>query len=793
MTARPERLVASILAVLSACLAHHGVARAQPPRVAEHTVREGETCASIARRYFGSGGAYDLLHEANPELGPPPHSLAPGTVLRIPMASAATGPEATLAAAHNDVRARPPGGAMEPARAGAELVRGHHVETGEASSAQVRFRDRSRVDLRENTLVIVYGGSERLARVERRATLERGALRGRLAELAGRFEVETPGGVANVARADAIVAVAEDGTSRLANLDGRDLTITSGDATVRIPAGTGTVVARGRAPLPPRPLPAAPRWQNDLAGRFVGLTGVGGTLSGSFEPVEGASRYRIEIAREPDGGDVIAALEVPGSRTRFEVGRIPAGVYYVSVATIDEALLEGRPSPRRAMQVLEARIIPPGGGAPVEAPYDPGDPSRARRAPRVLTGTWIVSPVGFVCAAANEVPRGMATLRTPGLVAVHCFDPGGREVPAFDVVVERPRLSVEPGSLSLARGETREIVFSLASPHALPTVLDVRGPPGVEVTAARTRPDGRYALTVTVGYEPPPTVALSVGVSQGNEHVPLAVLSVLVAGAPVGEDSGAEPIRDPRHGDRPDGPPSPPRAFAIAAQSSVAPLDAYLERGLHAETALAVITSEGGGDPLVRASLGARARLFELPLSVGFDWIVDATSPSDAIANGGNGDVRATVAVALPSIADALYVSLGGDAWFPTGAAERGLTDVRFLPAAQLDLALVESFVVRTRHAALLDTSGEALAWAWAAGADFAVVAPLRLGVELDATIGRAGERELAAFAVTLGGAVDVGPVEVLASGRVALGDDGVAVFGGFGGSVALRLRVDAL
>ncbi|HEY8429949.1 MAG TPA: LysM domain-containing protein [Sandaracinaceae bacterium] len=50
----------------------------------EVTVRSGETCRSLAARLYGDPDAYDRIHEHNPEMGPPPHRLVPGTVLIVP-------------------------------------------------------------------------------------------------------------------------------------------------------------------------------------------------------------------------------------------------------------------------------------------------------------------------------------------------------------------------------------------------------------------------------------------------------------------------------------------------------------------------------------------------------------------------------------------------------------------------------------------------------------------------------------------------------------------------------------
>ncbi|MEQ8892871.1 MAG: LysM peptidoglycan-binding domain-containing protein, partial [Sandaracinaceae bacterium] len=88
---------------LALCLCA-GEARAQATR---YTVREGDTCRGIATRVYGDGEAYRRIHDANPQLGPPPHDLEPGTVLTLP----APEPPAELSAVHRRVERRPPAAA----------------------------------------------------------------------------------------------------------------------------------------------------------------------------------------------------------------------------------------------------------------------------------------------------------------------------------------------------------------------------------------------------------------------------------------------------------------------------------------------------------------------------------------------------------------------------------------------------------------------------------------------------------------------------------------------------------
>jgi hypothetical protein len=778
------------IAVLLTFVAAVGVAR---PSAAQrgtfrYRVQPGDSCASIARRLYGSSRDYERIHELNPDLGPPPHRLEPGTVLILPRPPD-DGPDARVTGAQNVVRARPPGGRFAPASVGDELSRGAQVETGARSSAELTFRDRSTVQMREETLVIIYGGSGSLAQRRSTATLERGALRSRLAELTGRFSVDTPSGTARVVGGDAIVAVDDDGSSRLANHEGRPATVTAGNVSVRVPAGSGTRVRRGERPAPPRPLPAAPRWRVDQPGRFVGLTGRGGTIGGAFEPVEGAVAYRVEVARRPDGTDVAAAVEITAPTTEFAIHRMPAGVYYVSIATIDEWLLEGLPSPRRAVQVLEARVIPPGGGEPLVEPYDPGDPSVPDRLPRVLPGTWIVAPVGFKCGPHGGSAAEMSTLLGDGRTVVQCFDPGGREVPAFDVVLSAPRARVEEATAELVRRVPSRVVVHLESELSIPNDLLAWSPEGVEVGRVTRRPDGAFEVPLTATTDAPSEIPVTLGVAEGDERVALAHFFATV------RDSSTSPR--PSHPT----PSAPTRTYEVApglfthlALPEVVPISPAGRAGATFHAAIGGITadaSSGGIRDTVRGNFGARARLFDQPLEIGFDWTIDASGEYTSEARRGAADLRVFANLTYPASSDfALTTDL--TAWIPTGATDGSLGDVRLIPSVSLSGSFSRPLWLRTRQGFVVDTSGDTQLWSSAYGTDVRLLEALELGIEAQLVVGRSyGEDRLAA-ALAFQAALPLGPAEGLLGLRIGFGPDGESVFGRFAALGALRFILDA-
>jgi hypothetical protein len=108
-------------------------------------------------------------------------------------------------------------------------------------------------------------------------------------------------------------------------------------------------------------------------------------VHGAWSPVAGARVYRVEIARMPSGRELIAAVEVPSDVSRFEIHRLPPGLYYARVSTIDGELFESRPSDAYAFEIVLGRLDAPGEHVPA-AGFDYGDASEEPRPLVVLPG-----------------------------------------------------------------------------------------------------------------------------------------------------------------------------------------------------------------------------------------------------------------------------------------------------------------------------------------------------------------------------------------------------------------------
>jgi hypothetical protein len=439
-----------------------GVARADDERpLITYVVTETTSCDRLAAKLWGDRDKFTWIHDHN-ELGPLPHHHRPGTRLVIPVVGPIA-PDATVSRTEGTVDARSPRERdWSPAAVGTRLYRAWRVYSRAQSSAEVIYRDASQIALRENTVVVIYGPSAGAAR-NAEAELESGALRSRLAELAGGaapLVVRTESAESELEAGRAVIAALDGGRTTVSVHEGRPVKVRGRRAArpasaVSVDPGMGTDVARGQDPAPPRPLPATPEWQDGPA-LFVAAD-----ATAAWRPVAGAAGYRVELARDDPGEAVIGQVTAGAGVTAY-VGRgMPAGVYQLTVSALDAAGLEGRPSARRRL-VVAAAALAPGMTAPTP-------------------GAVIVAPAGRGCAIDGGAARERLVLRDAGRVTLRCAE-------------ERAELEVAPLPLTLSPAPARPRAVLLAGPAALVEAVELRAPPGV--TLARR---GALAAVETLG------------------------------------------------------------------------------------------------------------------------------------------------------------------------------------------------------------------------------------------------------------------------------------------------------
>lgn len=384
-------------------------AHAAPPLV-DYVVKDGDTCQAIARKIYGDSKHLRLLH-ANNKLGPLPHKLKAGMILKVPAsaepepapttsspttsppttsppttpapapppaAPPTPGPDALLTFLRNEVDAYTP--EQHPGQRDEPLHRGHRVNTHAASSAEITFADTSRIQLGEESLIVILGNTRTRARTSGKpedTTLVTGSLRAHLGGLAGKprpLAVATPTAEVALEPGETQLDVDAEQSTRLAVHRG-SARLRARDKTVNVPEQHGSKAAKGKPPTPPRPLPAAPVWttppplfvlQTDPA-PISGVYGPGLGLPGAPLP----ATWHVQLARDERFNDLVVDTRVPADITRLEL-RVPAGRYHARVSGIDGDQFEGRASEPAPVTLATVQTTPASAGQPAQLSVTPG-------------------------------------------------------------------------------------------------------------------------------------------------------------------------------------------------------------------------------------------------------------------------------------------------------------------------------------------------------------------------------------------------------------------------------------
>lgn len=737
-----------------------------------YEVQEGDSCTRVAQRAFGERSRYDLIHQYNPAMGPPDHHLAAGTYLCLPRAAPprGSGPTARITALRQRVNARRPDAtAWAQARLGQPLDRGERVSVLSRAFAELTFRDTSIVTLRGDTLVIVHGGEPGARSVASRAELESGALRSRLGELRGgnRLAIEAPSAVIVLSGGAAVTSTDAQATARVSNHEGAAAVVTSrAGGTVRVAPGMGSSVPRGARPTRPQPLPPAPAWTLSPP-RHVGVAQLT-TVRGEWSAVPNARSYRVEVSRQRDGRELVAALEVPASVSRFEIHRLPPGIYHTRVSTIDGDFFESRPSAPYTFEVVLGRLEVPGQAAPPQ--FDHGDASEEPTPLTVLPGARFVPPEGVRCTLEGAEDT---TLRAPGSTTLACVDAEGRALGVVEVQVAAVELrpADEARELVLARGEEAEVTLRIASAVEVPSSVAVRGSDGLEVLVHR-----REGETLTVRVRATADAPEEGTLALMNGETALGALPVAVSAAPAVAAVAAPPSSEPSEPDVEDrGEPLFPQPFGTVPWPSMVGLRDIRRDGLN--VAIAGTVAGDAAEQRARIAVSARAGLLERQLQLELGTTLDFHRQWERTSHRGAGDVYAAASYA-PRF-DQLALAFELAAFFPTGASEGGLAVVRLVPSVHLQLALSELIGLRARlgAAADLDGSGNA-ALVSAYGIDLRVAEPVVLGVELGLSL---GQEDGALLTIPTAGAsvgLVVGPLIFTGGARFGLSESAWSTMG---------------
>ena len=326
-------------------LATMAVATISTPALAEvieYTTKPGDTCELIAAQFWGDPKRWDKLHEMNPQLGPAPHHLAPGTVLKV----IKPGPDALVTYVKNQVEAATP--ETHPAAKGEPLGKGNKVSTLGSSNAEVTFSDDTRIQLGEYTLVVILGSSSGKAQLGKTAedtTLVKGTLSAFLSETSGKAapkKISTPSAKIDLTSGTMKLSVDDGDATRLAVYSGKS-SLSNVGKSMEVVAGFGSKAEKAKPPTLPKPLPSAPTWTAQPVA--VTLTaGADAEVSGTYAAgTTGATTaaFHLQLARDAAFNDRILDAEVAATVTTLTGSKLTPGVYLARVSGIDNDKFEG--------------------------------------------------------------------------------------------------------------------------------------------------------------------------------------------------------------------------------------------------------------------------------------------------------------------------------------------------------------------------------------------------------------------------------------------------------------------
>ncbi len=332
-----------------------------------YTARPGDTLWGISDEFLVSADYWRRLQQHNGISDG--DYIVPGTRIRMPIAWLKRQPQPALLAQLRGtverLRGEPP--TAETLEAGAELLAGDRIRTGEDSSATIQFADGSRVLMQSNTELTLdtmsaFGAS---GMVDTSMRLHGGRIESDVPHETGsgsRFRIISPSAVAAVRGTSFRIAFERDQDRALGEVLDGELGVSASGVSLALPAGFGNVTRTGEPPGEPVELLPAP----DLATLPQQLPLQ--PIAFDWPELEGAALYRGQVF-EGQGFDRLL-LEQVVDESEIEWQALPIGDYVFRARAIDVNGLEGA-NANHAFSI-EALLLAPLLLAPDDGAETPG-------------------------------------------------------------------------------------------------------------------------------------------------------------------------------------------------------------------------------------------------------------------------------------------------------------------------------------------------------------------------------------------------------------------------------------
>ena len=271
---------------------------------------------------------------------------------------------AVLSVARNNVKSKSAEGiAWKNAKVGHLLFDHDAVQTQARSSAIISFDESARLDMGENSLVIIKKLNQDPVHRQKRSfmVLVDGELRGQMAKASADsvyLEIDTAagakvstksGGPKSVGPVDFKVTVNPDKSSTISVYSGSAVVSAQGK-TVTVGANQATVVALDKAPFDPKGLPDAIRLKKPSDNGFFKYRDLSPKVRFTWHENQVADQYHFVMARDTAFKDIVTDERT--AKSQFTHGNLKKGTYYWKVSAIDETT-EGHFSQIRGLKIQQ--------------------------------------------------------------------------------------------------------------------------------------------------------------------------------------------------------------------------------------------------------------------------------------------------------------------------------------------------------------------------------------------------------------------------------------------------------
>lgn len=247
-------------------------------------------------------------------------------------------------------------GDWKAAQKGDMLAQADGLRTGDASFAQLAFTDGVEVMVDPNSTVVVRESKmDKLDQTVRRdIALVKGSLLTKLTESAkerNNFTFQAGTAESQVRSGKFWASAVEERRVKLSNYDGT-MEVSANKGKVQLKMNEGTIVEKGKDPLPPMPLLPAPQ----LVWNGIDSVIYADNFLLRWSGIPGASGYKVELCRSKEFNTNVKAF--PVAQTSFTLENIELGLLHVRLTAVDKYGLRGLESPIYKLLRAEDKLPP---------------------------------------------------------------------------------------------------------------------------------------------------------------------------------------------------------------------------------------------------------------------------------------------------------------------------------------------------------------------------------------------------------------------------------------------------